>query len=197
MKIGILAFGSLIDSPDWEIEAVTTGVDRGIRTPFAVEYARSSNTRGGAATLVPVESGGAQVAAVIFTISAPEKIAANILYRREIHKVGTDRIYKEPAVDRTNTVRIERLANFGGYDLVLSTRIAANISPLSADHLADLAIASAKTVGDGKDGISYLIAARANGIVTGLSEQYEAKILERLQVDNLTAALAAIRKLQV
>jgi len=57
-ELGILAFGSLIDRPGWEIEQAIVTRKSGIRTPFSVEFARSSRTRAGAPTLVPVEAGG-------------------------------------------------------------------------------------------------------------------------------------------
>jgi cation transport regulator ChaC len=41
-KLGILAFGSLIDNPGWEIEEAITARKSGIRTPFGVEFARKS-----------------------------------------------------------------------------------------------------------------------------------------------------------
>jgi len=44
-KLGILAFGSLIDDPGWEIEEAIIARKSGIRTPFAVEFARKSKKR--------------------------------------------------------------------------------------------------------------------------------------------------------
>jgi hypothetical protein len=121
-------------------------------------------------------------------------VASDILYRREIHAVGTERTHKEPAAGNVNAVCVERLENFAGHDLVLSTRIGVNIEPLTALRLAELAIGSAQTVSDGKDGISYLIAAKSYGLVTALSPAYEAEILFRLHAPELAAALAAIRE---
>ena len=72
MKIGILAYGSLIDDPDIEIAAATAEITRGVQTPFSVEFTRSSTTRGGAPTLVPVDVGGAQVAAIIYRVAVDE-----------------------------------------------------------------------------------------------------------------------------
>lgn len=192
MKIGILAYGSLIDDPDVEIAAATAEITRGVQTPFRVEFARSSSTRGRAPTLVPVNEGGANVSAIIYRVATDEQTAADILYRREIHKVGEDRRYKEPAPHKRGVVRIQKLDRFEGYDLVLSTRIDANIAPLTASRLADLAIASVATADKGKDGISYLIAAKANGIATALSPAYEAELLARLQANTLNAALEAV-----
>ena len=62
-SLGILAFGSLIDNPGAEIEAALVGRKLKIRTPFGVEFARSSTKRGGAPTLVPMEQGGTPVVA--------------------------------------------------------------------------------------------------------------------------------------
>lgn len=58
MSIGILAFGSIINEPGEELAAaVTRRIE--VETPVAVEFARSSRTRDGAPTLVPVNRGAA------------------------------------------------------------------------------------------------------------------------------------------
>ena len=59
--------------------------------------------------------------------------------------------------------------------------------------LADLAVASARELSDGRDGSSYLIAARASGIVTLLSPAYERAILEKTGAADLHAALHGIQ----
>src|SRR5258708_5570037 len=64
---GIFGFGSLISDPGEELAAATAS-RRELETPFAVEYGRSSNTRGGAPTLVPVATGGAKVKATVFVL---------------------------------------------------------------------------------------------------------------------------------
>jgi hypothetical protein len=46
---------------------------------------------------------------------------------------------------------------------------------------------------DGRDGITYLMDAKQNGIVTPLSEPYEQEILRRTEADNLADALHTIR----
>lgn len=51
-------------------------------------------------------------------------------------------------------MRIDRWLQFQGFDVVLSTRIRANISPLTIAKLAELAIQSANTMDDGRNGIS-------------------------------------------
>ena len=43
------------------------------------------------------------------------------------------------------------------------------------------------------DGITYLMDAKQNGIVTPLSEPYEQEILRRTEADNLADALHTIR----
>ena len=190
--LGILAYGSLITDPGAELLAVTVGRTDNVPTPFPVEFARSSDGREGAPTLVPF-AGGSPVNAVIFTVDTTPEEAANILYRREINQVGSDKVYREPAPDRTRAVRIDRFGDIAGYDLVLSTRLAATIDPLTAEGLADLAIESARQLDDGRDGISYLAAAQASGIVTPLTEAYQAAILAKTDTADLAAALAAIR----
>ena len=126
MKIGILAYGSLIGDPGWEIQDATTDITRDVQTPFNVEFARSSSTREGAPTLVPVEVGGGSVSAIIYRVGTSEQRAADMLYRREVHDVGSARINQEPPVGRTNAVRVVRLVDFAGYDVVLSTKMVAS-----------------------------------------------------------------------
>jgi hypothetical protein len=93
-------------------------------------------------------------------------------------------------------VIVESLRDFHGVDVVLYTRIAPNIEDLEAAKLADLAIASAKSreLTEGRDGISYLIAAKRNGIVTPLSAVYEETILRRTRASSLNEALKGLRE---
>jgi len=65
MKIGILAFGSLIDDLGEEIANVISDDPITIETPFPVEYGRFSLRRGGAPTLVPHASGGSVTAHIL------------------------------------------------------------------------------------------------------------------------------------
>lgn len=192
--IGVLAYGSLITDPGPELEAVTLSRKDGISTPFAVEYARSSSGRKGAPTLVPVEQGGASVLATILGVDVSADEAADIVYRREIGKIGTGRRYVEPVDPTSNTVIIDRFPDLEGFDVVLSTRIGANIVPLTAGNLAKLAIKSAREALLGKDGITYLMNAMRCGIVTPLTSAYEAAILAETGTSDLVAALAAIRQ---
>ncbi|MCA0848099.1 hypothetical protein [Salipiger thiooxidans] len=187
--VGILAYGSLISNPGEEIEKARTEIIKNVMTPFPVEYARSSSGRGGAPTLVPVSSGGAKVRGQVFAMDFSEEEAANILYRREIGKVGEfAKTYKRPEEVKNSTVLVERLTNFAGLDVVLYTKIAATIQPLSAAHLVRLAIKSVSRAKPGLDGITYLRAAKESGIETALSPAYEAGILEETESVSLNEA---------
>lgn len=192
-EIGILAYGSLIDEPGEEIAGAIIRTMPNILTPFSVEFARQSNSRGGAPTLVPVPNGGGAVQGHVFVVDLTEGEAANRLWRREVRKVGTDRAYVPPKVVGPNTVVVKRLENFAGINVVLYTEIAANIEPLTAETLATLAIESVNKATPGLDGISYLIAAKANGIETKLSADYEAEILRQSGCADLEAAIAKFR----
>lgn len=90
-SVGILAYGSLIADPGPEIEPAIVGRKDGVLTPFKVEFARTSNKRGGAPTLVPF-SGGAHVLASLAILNLCEKDAADRLYRREINQVGSRKV---------------------------------------------------------------------------------------------------------
>src|SRR5262249_13829676 len=95
MRLGILAFGSLIDDPGPELRnhiARTIPV----RTPFPIEFARYSGNRGGAATLVPFRT-GQRVSARLFELTTETEVslATDMLYRRERHKYDGKQ-YQDP-----------------------------------------------------------------------------------------------------
>lgn len=141
--IGILAFGSLIDEPGWEIAEAIVDRKSGVRTPFSVEFARKSIKRGGAPTLVPLPMGGSPVLAQILILNIAEQEAKDRLWRREINKVGQGGHYQHSANPGLNTLVIERHEHLEGVALGLSARFSPTISPLTAEHLAELAIESA------------------------------------------------------
>jgi hypothetical protein len=192
-SVGILAFGSLIDNPGAEIEEAIVGRKLNVHTPFGVEFARSSTTRGGAPTLVPLEQGGASVLAQILLLNVSEQDAKDQLWRREINRVGQSGHYTDHANPGTNTLIIDRYANFEGVDAVLAARFPATIAPLTAANLAELAIESARIERTGRDGITYLINAKRNGIRTPLSDAYEQEILCHAQASSLIDAISRIQ----
>ena len=191
--LGILAFGSLIDRPGWEIEQAIIARKTGILTPFGIEFARTSRTRGGAPTLVPVDSGGGKVLAHILVVDLPEREAQDRLWRRETNRIGQGGHYVRPRNPGLDTLIIDRYENLAGVSVVLAARFPANITPLNAEVLANLAIKSAHELDDGRDGISYLLDAKRNGIVTPLSGPYEREILRRMKTASLEDALKKIR----
>ena len=92
--IGILAYGSLIGDPGPEIEPhITRRI--ACRTPFKVEFARTSRTRKGGPTLVPYEK-GSPVAAQILVVNVSLKEATDWLYRRETRKNDPNISYAPP-----------------------------------------------------------------------------------------------------
>lgn len=190
--IGVLAYGSLITDPGEELAAVIVGEKRQVITPFAVEFARSSSKRFGAPTLVPIQNGGRPVLATLLKVSVDEQEALDIVYRREINAVGSQRTYSDPAPDKINAVRLDRFRNFQGFNLVICAALRPNIQNLSAEVLADLAIASARELRDGRDGISYLMNAKSCGVETELTAEYEAAVLKRTSTTSLSKALAAV-----
>ena len=191
--VGILAYGSLIADPGWEIEEVRSGVIEDVKTPFRVEYARSSTGRGGAPTLVPFEGGG-QVRAQVIVVDTTVEDAADRLYRREIGAVGSGRPYKHSTNPGPNTVVVDRLEGEFGLDVVLYTRIGATIDEPDAAKLAGLAINSVAEAAPGKDGISYLMNAMEAGIETPLSVAYSDEVKRRTGTSDLSDALAKVRE---
>lgn len=190
--IGVLAYGSLKDDPGEEIGPLVVSRIGGIKTPFRVEFARQSRTRGGAPTLVPVSEGGATVDASILVLqnSISGSEAADMLWRRETRWEGSGERYKPPSEPGTDDVLVRRLEGFEGLDVVLYVEIGANIPDLNPRKLAELAILSAKSDAGKKekDGIIYLMDAKRNGVETPLMPEYEGEILRLTGADMLERA---------
>jgi len=196
--IGLLAYGSLCWEPDAALEAALRldSAITGVRTPFPVEFARTSSTRGGCPTLIPVTQGGAHVEAVLLPFRDGVSVAEakTLIWRREARRSDGD--YREPATVGPNTVVVKELAErFPGFDVVLAVCIARNIDRLDGETLANLAIESARKEAGRRcqDGISYLIMAKRHLIETQLSREYELVILRRLKVRSLEEAWQAAR----
>lgn len=191
--IGILAFGSLIDNPGKEISEIE--VARIIcETPFNVEFARTSSTRGNAPTLIPVEVGGQKVKAVIIVLNPETNIdtAKSILWRRELHKANRTENYIHSNNPSSNKVVVKTLTDFMNVQTVLYTSIGCNITqPLTGALLADFSINSILTEAgrEEKDGLRYLLSAKRNGIITTLSEDYENQILIKTETKSLEQAI--------
>jgi cation transport regulator ChaC len=196
-RIGILAYGSLIDDPGKELEPLIRERVSNVQTPFSVEFARSSSSRDGAPTLVPVEDGGAQVQGVILVLDPTAEVrrATDLLWRRETRNECSDKHYCPPANPGPNAVVVEHLQNLVDVETVLFTKIGANIKNRSPEHLADLAICSARRVAGARrlDGISYLISVKKQGIQTPLLPDYEAAILRKADAQTLDEAYDKIR----
>jgi hypothetical protein len=194
-QVGILAYGSLIADPGIEIGPL---IGRRIETltPFPVEFARISSTRGGAPTAVPHASGKqvkAEVLVLVDNIAFAE--AHNLLWRRETRNEGSARTYRERA--QPSSVIVRDLPGFCGLEHVLFTDFnpQGKIAEPHPSMLADAAIASVGRAAPGKDGISYLISLLQAGIETALTSRYVAEILSRTGTNDLESALRRLRTL--
>ncbi len=195
-NIGILAYGSLIEDPGPEIGPLIRERIENVETPFRVEFARSSSSRGSAPTLVPVDD-GASVNAVILVLDSRVSVerAEDLLWRRETRNEGGNKHYNLPSNPGPNNVIVKRIRELGGVTPVLYTHIGANIKQRTPEHLADLAICSARgeAGAEGKDGITYLISVKNQQIVTPLMEDYVQKILNKTGASTLDEALSKVR----
>ena len=171
-QLAILAFGSLIWAPEPELDAVVADRIHGVKTPFNVEFARSSSSRGYGPTLVRVKNGGAEVKGMLLAIkdgvTADETTA--IMSKRE------------------RGAHISRLSDFQGFKTVLFADPVQNIEDPTASALATLAIESIKLSEPGRDGITYLMDAKEAGIVTPLVDSYEKEILLKTSTRSLDRA---------
>jgi len=195
-KIGILAFGSLIENPGDEIKNIELKrID--CETPFKVEYSRISRSRSNAPTLIPVEDGakGKRVQAKLIIIKPEITLdeAKSILWRREIHTYDKGKTYKEPTNPTPKNVLIRVLDDFCNTEKVIYTAflVQPEYKNLTPDKLADFAISSIleEARWKEKDGIRYLLSAKKSGIETELSKEYEEKILEKTKTKTLEEAI--------
>lgn len=194
VRLGVLAYGSLLWDLGSELEDVLelSSPVTGVETPFNVEFARSTRSRGGGPTLVPVATGGAPVVGAIFPFreSLPVHDAQTLVWRREVRR-SSGQYNAEKNADHPDKVFVDAHEAFHDeFDVVLVVRIPPNIAPLTGDELAARAIRSATiAIGpDRKDGISYLIGAKDSGIETPLQCDYESAILRRLNATSLNEA---------
>lgn len=192
-SVGILAYGSLIADPGVEIEPL---IDRGIDalTPFPVEYARFSATRGGGPTAVPHSSGNSVKAKVLVLVDGVAHVEArDLLWRRETRNAGSARTYRESA--QPNAVIVRDQPGFCGLEHVLYTDFnpEGKIADPDPASLADAAITSVERAAPGKDGISYLIGLLQAGVETALTARYVAEILSRTGTSDLEGALRRLR----
>lgn len=202
-KLGIIAYGSLIKDPGYKIENAILGFLM-IETPFKVEFARKSNKRRCAPTLVPVVDGGSPVNAhlLILKPDVSEEHAFDMLYRRETDQVDSTNKYPKNNCesDGKNKVCIKKLDNpLAGVETVIYTSLIPNIEELynpdlsdeeKANHLAELAINSvdSETYSRGRDGIQYLDEAITAGIITPLTQLYKEAILRLVNSTALSEA---------
>jgi hypothetical protein len=119
-----------------------------------------------------------------------EKDATDMLWRRETRQEGGDERYETPSHPDVNTMLVRRLENFEGLDAVLYVEIEANIPELNPRKLAELAILSTKSDAGsiGRDGITYLICTKENGVETPLMPEYEREILRIVGTGTLERA---------
>lgn len=192
MTVGILSFGSLVTESGAELARHIVRRIDGMTTPFAVEFARSSRTRDGGPTLVPVPHGGAPVPASLLVLDDGVDVqrARELVYLRESRREA------DPG-DRAHAVGwIKQAERIGDADECVYVALPANIDPLTPQRLADLAVASA-AAGAGaarRDGISYLREQKERGVRTPLMPSYEAEILTRTGADTLGHAWARARR---
>ncbi|MBE2280807.1 MAG: hypothetical protein IAE91_10475 [Ignavibacteriaceae bacterium] len=196
-KIAILAYGSLIDNPGFEIQKQTVQIVKGVLTPFNVEYARKSISRNFAPTLTITNDTGSKVKASLFILSDDCSIefAKDILYRREGNFTGN---LNEVYYDDINWLKIEEIQNFEGCESVIYAKCKRNLDNISAGQLAELALRSAKRkdlIDAGRDGVSYLRNNIKNEVITPLTEDYTKVILNKLEVQNLDEAITKLKDL--
>jgi len=196
-RIGILAYGSLLEEPGDEIAPLVVERIPGVETPFQIEFVRSSPTRGGAPTVVPVQTGGAAVRGTVLVLHdrVSIEVARDMLWRRETRRIGSGQHYRTPTASDPNQMIAEELPDFAGLAVVLYARFGPTLSDPTPEQLAALAITSAMDEAGkrGLDGISYLMSLKRQGILTPLMPAYEHALLEQTGALSLEDALKSVR----
>lgn len=195
--IGILAYGSLISEPGPEIRSVLDHVIPEVQTLFPIEYARRSQSRAGAPTLVRVDFGNPVIGKILVLKDlVTSQYAKDMLYRREMHResimsiIYDDEKQRNKHSKKLSPVLIECHKEFHGISEVYYTQIESNFPEIlskeiskdeKADFLADAAIKSINldTYGQGLDGIQYLADNIDAGVITSLTEVYQKAILQK------------------
>jgi hypothetical protein len=188
MAIGILAYGSLITDPGAEIEPRITQRIFAL-TPFPVEFARLSASRGLAPTVVPFSRGWAVKAEVLqLSQTTSVSLAKDLLWRREVRKIGSGFRYREAS--GSNAVLIRDLMSFCGIDQVLYTDFRPNgkLANVDPEELARASIKSVSKATPGRDGITYLMDLIAGDVITEQTAAYKARILELSGARDLSQA---------
>ncbi len=195
-SVGILAYGSLISDPGIEIgPQIARRVPT--TTPFPVEYARLSRTRGGAPTVVPHSSGNPVMAEVlVLSDSVQLAEAKNLLWRRETRKENSGELYR--GSNSPNAVVIRDAPGFCGLDHVLYTDFNPQGKLENPDPclLACAAVRSVAKARSEQDGISYLMNLIHVDVETALTPRYVAEILALTGTGSLAEALGLLRSEQ-
>ncbi len=200
MRIGIITYGNVLSDPGYEIKKQTINTINGIITPFNVEFARKSSTRGNAPTLTVVKNIGTQVKGSILELSpsTTQYLAADLLWRRETRQSLQSNKHYLDSSSFVLQIIIETISGYIGFDILVYAIVEQNISSPNANLLAELAIDSATKediAKEHKDGISYLFDVKARGISTPLLEPYENEILRRTDSIDLIQAFEKVSNL--
>lgn len=174
-NIGILAYGSLLADPGPDIgPRIIERIQQ--QTPWPVEYARRSESRGGAPTLV-IHPKGSRVQGAVLVLDLKrneEALAREWLRIRE---------------GRTSQENIKSM-ELSGLKVVLYADLPGTIpdEELSPECLADYALASVSSLLE-RNGIAYLADNIQNGVKTPLTDAYSSAILRKTGAPDLQAAI--------
>jgi len=195
-SVGIVVYGSLIRDPGLEIGPRISHREE-IHTPFPVEFARLSRSRGGAPTVAPHRLGATVVAELlVLSEDVDPKEAKNLLWRRETRQVDLKRQYRESG--HRNAVLIRECTSIPAVRCALYTEFnpSGKIEKPDPKSLAKAAIASVYKAKEGQDGISYLIGIVNAGIETPLTSAYISTLLELTKASSLEGSLSSLCELK-
>jgi len=146
-------------------------------TPFEIEYARESKSRGGGPTLIPDDRGG-RVNGGIWVLRLRDTEPGISTVRKELAKRET-----------TTESNIRDCPGLGGLSHVFYVSLPCTMSMIEPSILARKAIESVRRNPE-RNGVQYLRKNIEWGIVTPVTNEYRNAILSQLQCQSLEDAEA-------
>jgi len=180
-RTAVLAFGSLIWEPGILFHRLGTPAEcLPCETPFQIEFARRSSSRGCAPTLVKVDGVGRSPARLLVFDRSLSEVEAALAAREGCAEkwIGECEVLGHESLPTCYTALEANIPSEG--------RIPTN--------LARWAIESIPLTLEGRDGVSYLRGCRAVGCVTALIDAYEHEVFRELGVSDWEGAEAEVKK---
>ncbi len=182
-NICIFGYGSLVEDIGDELNPLIIKKIK-FMSPFKVEYARKSSSRGNAPTLTTFSEGDFVEGKII--------VLSLLNSKENLEKIKNMLMERE----HTHNENYIRITNLKEFESVLYCEFPSNIVP-DSELLAKLAIKSVsnlklKEEDVDRNGIRYLFENINHGIITQLTKEYQQEILKQTRTSSLEEAEAKL-----